>query len=175
MLYEVITNDACGNYKGTETLSREAGASAEVKFTGTGICIYGPSDMIYGKSRVYLDDKIVAEGIDQYPSRAELSGMSRGYEKRYRTLIFAADNLKKTEHTIRIEVMGEKQNRAQECYVSLDEFVILDQEDTMSVQLLLLQDFQYNRMVYGNYRKEPILFETGSKGQIDLLIEKQAK
>ncbi|MCM1225390.1 MAG: hypothetical protein NC548_64185, partial [Lachnospiraceae bacterium] len=80
-------DDYCGDYCGTETMSRTAGDSMSLKFTGTGVRLYGPLDINYGMCDVYLDGELIAENVDQYPDKVDLLGASRGYEKRYNLLL----------------------------------------------------------------------------------------
>lgn len=72
--------DACGNYRGTETLSRKKGDCMHLSFMGTGIRLYGPLDINYGMCRICLDGQ-EAEIAGQYPDKVDFPGMSRGYEK----------------------------------------------------------------------------------------------
>lgn len=79
--------DYCGNLNGSETLSNTAGDYAELSFTGTGITVYGPWDILYGMCNVYLDGELWKKDVSQYPPKVDFPGMSRGYEKRYRQIL----------------------------------------------------------------------------------------
>lgn len=152
-------DDYTGNYLDTESLSDEKGASATLTFTGTGIQVYGPTDLLFGKLDIELDGKIVASGISQYPDAVDFPNMSRGYEKRYQLPLFKVCGLSDTQHTLRVLVTGEAEEGSQGNYVSLDYFKIVTPKHPDRVKLIINEDFNYTRLAYGNYTKEKIELE----------------
>lgn len=166
--YEVRDNSGC--IRDTETVSNNKGDYAEYTFNGTGIVWYASSDMVNGMADVYIDGKIEASHVSLYPAQAEFIGMSRGYEKRYRTIAFSIQNLDAGSHTIKIHVTGEKQKEAQNCYVSLDAFQILGSEEPGGTRLFVLCSYNYRRLVWGNYKNTPVLPGDGTKHKIELQL-----
>jgi hypothetical protein len=146
--YEV--DDNCGNHCGTESLSNMPGDAFDMTFNGTGILIYGPTDMIYGLGRVLIDDQDYGR-FSQYPLPVDFPGMSRGYEKRYSVPLFEAHGLQSGEHTLRVEVTGERDTGAQGCYISLDKLLIESPEAKTRVEMIINSGFNYTRLVRGNY------------------------
>lgn len=154
-------NDDCGNYRDTESLSKHAGDYLEFTFTGTGIRVYGPRDMICGTCDIYLDGRLVGQDLSRYPDRVDFPGMSRGYEKRYRNLLFSLGSLEHKEHCLRILVRGEKEEGAQDAYVSLDYIVIDKPEYQDYIKMIINNDFNYTRLVWGNYMRKKVEFKAG--------------
>ncbi|MDO4284562.1 MAG: glycoside hydrolase family 2 TIM barrel-domain containing protein [Eubacteriales bacterium] len=153
---------------GTEHWSREAGASAECTFTGTGIVWYGPQDTTFGMANVYLDGKKVAERISQRVAGVDFSCSSVGYDKKYHLPIFSAQNLPFGEHTIRIEVCGEKAQDASDCYIVLDYLRVLGEKEDAPVRININQAYAFPHISWGNYRKPPILLREGDTGKVRL-------
>lgn len=155
---------------GTEMWSREKGAAAECSFMGTGIVWYGPQDTTYGTADVYIDGKIAAKGISQRVAGVDFSCSSVGYDKKYQLPIFSVTELPPGEHTIRIEVCGEKAEDSSDTYIVIDYLRVLNGERTEPVRLLVNQEFSYPHLSWGNYRKPPVLMEKGTTGRIHMKI-----
>ncbi|HHV12447.1 MAG TPA: hypothetical protein GXX75_19415 [Clostridiales bacterium] len=166
-------DDYCGNFNDTETLSYEKGSYLELVFTGTGITVYGPNDMLYGKCNAYVDGELKAEGISQYLSGVDIPAMSRGYEKRYRIPLFSITGLEGKEHTLRLEVLGEKEAGAQNSYVSLDYVVVEGSAYSFSPKLIINNDFNYARLVRGNYMRDKVGFDVAYQNSHKIFLKRQ--
>lgn len=151
---------------GTEMWSREKGACAECTFTGTGIVWYGPQDTTYGMANVYIDGKLAAEKVNQRVAGVDFPCSSAGFDKKYHLPIFSADGLPYGEHTIRIEVCGEKAADSSDYYIVIDYLRVLTGERTEPVKLHINQAFAYPHISWGNYRRPPILIESGTRGRV---------
>ena len=154
-------DDACSNYRGTETLSDEKDAFAELRFTGSGVRVYGPMDFLYGNGEASVD------GGEPLPfcqtlEAVDRPGASRGYEKRYSQLLFEAHGLPEGPHTLRIRVRGESPAGAQGRYVSLDRIVVESAKAKPPVRLILNKDYNYARLVRGNFMRPRVAFSAGS-------------
>lgn len=158
------------SYNGTEMWSREKGAAAECTFTGTGIVWYGPQDTTYGMADVYIDGKRIAHKCSQRAGGVDFSCSCAGYDKKYHIPIFSITDLPDQEHTIRIEVCGEKAEDASDCYIVLDYLRVLTGERTEPVKFMINQAFSFPHLSWGNYRKPPILPEAGTGGTVRMKI-----
>lgn len=160
---------------GTETWSHEKGACAECTFQGTGIVWYGPQDTTYGKADIYVDGRLTAKGLSQRVAGVDFSCSSVGYDKKYHLPIFSVDGLKPGEHTLRIEVSGEKAEDASDCYIVIDYFRVLNGQRMEPVKLIVNQEFAFPHLSWGNYRKKPILMKEGTEGSVSLRVINQNK
>lgn len=156
-------DDYCGNYKGTETLSREAGDTMSLVFKGSGIRLYGPQDMNYGMCDIYLDGYLAAEGVSQYPDKVDFPGMSRGYEKRYGQVLFETHRLKEGEHRLLVKVTGRAAVGAQNTYTSIDYAVLEGRDYPEGIRLNVNQDYNYSRLVRGCYRRPRLELIPGAR------------
>jgi len=156
-------DDYCGNYNDTETLSKTKGDYLEFTFRGTGIKVYGPLDVLYGKCSISVDGNVIADNISQYLSPVDFPGVSRGYEKRYRILLFEIHGLEYKEHVIRISITGEHEAGSQGNYVSLDYFVIEKPDSRGTLKLIINNDYNYTRLVRGNYMRPKVEFKTADQ------------
>ena len=165
--------DYCGNLNGSETLSNTAGDYAELRFTGTGITVYGPWDILYGMCNVYLDGELWKKDVSQYPPKVDFPGMSRGYEKRYRQILAEVHGLEEKEHTLRIEVTGTKEAKAQNTYTSIDYAVLEGSSYTGGFKMNIAVDFNYPRMVRGCVRRPDVKLIPGVREsfRIQMLLE----
>lgn len=165
--------DYCGNLNGSETLSNTAGDYAELSFTGTGITVYGPWDILYGMCNVYLDGELWKKDVSQYPPKVDFPGMSRGYEKRYRQILAEVHGLEEKEHTLRIEVTGAKEEKAQNTYTSIDYAVLEGSSYTGGFKMNIAVDFNYPRMVRGCVRRPDVKLIPGVREsfRIQMLLE----
>ena len=89
----------------------------------------------------------MAENISQYLSPVDFPGASRGYEKRYRVLLFEITGLEYKEHVMRITVTGEHEAGAQGSYVSIDYFVVEKPDTDGQLKLIINNDYNYTRLV----------------------------
>jgi len=156
---------------GSEMWSREKGAYAECKFTGTGIVWYGPQDTTYGKADVFIDGKCAAKGISQRVPGVDFSCSSVGYDKKYGYPVFSITDLPYGEHTIRISVCGEKAEDSSDYYVVIDYFRVLGESPTEQVALIINNDFAYPHIAWGNYRKPAILPGDGYTNEVVMRLK----
>lgn len=166
--------DFGGDRNGTETVSCEKGAKAEITFTGTGIVWYGPVDTINGIAKVYLDGKLADGCINQKVAGVDFPGSAAGFDKKYGYPLYFVDGLEYGEHTLCIEVTGEKTKDSQNCYISVDYFRILTGERTEPVKFIVLENFNYPQISWGNYKKEAIRIGDGSEIQVCMALDAKA-
>lgn len=160
---------------GTEMWSHEKGAGAECTFTGTGIVWYGPQDTTYGMADVYIDGELIGSHISQRVGGVDFSCSSVGYDKKYHLPVFSVTGLENGEHTIRIEVTGDKAEDASDCYIVIDYLRVLGTEDVEPIGFIINNDFAYPHLVWGNYCKPPILIEDGYTNQVHMRIISSAE
>lgn len=153
---------------GTEMWSREKGAALTCKFQGTGILWYGPQDPAFGMADVYVDGEKKASHISKRSAGVDFSCCSAGYDKCYHLPIFSIKDLPYGEHTIRIEVCGEKAEDATDCYIVLDYLRVLGTSHTEPVKLMINQDFSYPHISWGNVRKPPLVMRDGTCGTVKM-------
>ena len=156
-------DDGCGNNMDTETMSAVAGDTASFRFEGTGVSVYGPTDIMYGKCDFILDGVTAAEGVSQYPKPVEFMTMSRGYEKRYRVCLFTVSGLEDKEHLLEVKVRGDKEPGAQDTYTSIDCFIVESPSCPVSQRLVINNDFNYTRLVQGNYMNDKVELKAGKR------------
>ena len=149
----LLMDDYCGDYQGTETMSRTAGDSMSLRFRGTGVRLYGPLDINCGMCDVYLDGELIAENVDQYPDKVDLLGASRGYEKRYGLLLAQAHDLPEGEHELVVKVNGRKAPGAQNTYTSIDYAVLEGSAYRVGKRLNVDLDYNFVRLVRGCYKR----------------------
>ncbi len=155
---------------GGELMSREAGAFCEIRFTGTGIALRGTTDRIRGLFDIELDGKTAASGISAHTPSVYFPSMSRGYEKRYHQLLFRIDGLPMGEHLCRLIVRGEKEPEAQDCFISLESAEVLRPDHPEMLMLHVNEDFNYPRLVYGNYMRPAVLKAAGDEASCRLYL-----
>lgn len=155
---------------GTEMWSHEKGAYAECTFNGTGIVWYGPQDTTYGMANVYIDGQRKAERISQRVAGVDFSCSSVGYDKKYHYPVFSITDLPPGEHTIRIEVCGEKAEDSSDTYIVIDYLRVLNGERTEPVKFIINHEFAYPHLSWGNYCKEPILIQDGYHNTVHMQI-----
>ena len=164
--YQVV--DKKESDHGTEMWSREKGAAFTCKFQGTGILWYGPQDPAFGMADVYVDGEKKASHISQRSGGVDFSCCSAGYDKCYHLPIFSIKDLPYGEHTIRIEVCGEKAEDATDCYIVLDYLRVLGRNHTEPIKLMINQDFSYPHISWGNVRKPPLVMRDGTCGTVKM-------
>ena len=155
--------DLSGCFNDTESVSNQAGDYMEYHFYGNGIIWTASTDILGGIAEVWIDGVKKADDISLYPDDAEFPGMSRGHEKRYRKTAYAINGLYTGEHVIRIVVTGKRDIRAQDCYISIDALTVLTEKtyEQSKVNLYILSEYNYPRIVFGNYAKEPVYAQEG--------------
>lgn len=105
-VWTTFTNAAYAG--GTQVMSREAGASVEVTFYGSGVRWIADRHTARGKANVYVNG--VLEGtIDSYNPTVL-----------YRQTLFEKTGLPEGVHRLRIEVLGERSAGASNTYVAFD-------------------------------------------------------
>ncbi|MDO4284561.1 MAG: glycoside hydrolase family 2 TIM barrel-domain containing protein [Eubacteriales bacterium] len=162
-------DDDCGNLCGTETVSRQAGDTMCLSFCGSGIRLYGATDLIYGRAQILIDGEQCAQ-ISQYPDKVDFPGMSRGYEKRYRTLLFEAHGLEEGEHLLEVRVLGEADPGAQNTYTAIDYAVLEGASYPKGSRLMIHQDYNYPRLVRGNYMRPKVTLTGGERQSVRLRL-----
>lgn len=158
-----------GCFRDTETVSKTAGDYAEVTFEGTGIVWYGSTDMIHGCAAVSVDGVVKDPKISLYVDEVEKPGMSRGYEKRYGKMLYSVTGLPYGTHTLRIEVLGEKVPLSQDTCVSVDAFRVLSGKPGY-VKFIVNNDYNYTRLVWGNYMKDAVRVGDGFTGCVRMQL-----
>jgi hypothetical protein len=146
-------------YGGTEMLSNKAGDFVEFSFEGTGVCWIGSTDQIHGKADVYIDGVQKASGIDLYCGIGH--GSSRGELKEHQMVLYSVEELPDGPHTIRVVVTGEKHPDANNTFVAVDAFQVLGDYPDGDVRLIIVNEWNYPELTWGNYVKDPIVIESG--------------
>lgn len=110
--------DDPGNYKTTETFSKQKGASAEFTFKGTAIKFIGAKQLNHGKLDVYIDGELMEEDIDGYaPSTMK------------QQVLYENTELSEDTHTIKIVAKGTKNPSATLSIIMVDAFEYLPYKD----------------------------------------------
>lgn len=150
--------DSSSESSGHEMWSNEAGAKAEIPFTGTGIVWYAPVDVNYGQARVLIDGKPADRLISQQIDGVDFAGSSAGFDKKYHYPVFSVTGLENAPHTLTIEVLGTHAADSCDSYIVLEEFRILTPDTPFRQPLLLhlLKDFNFPHLSWGN-RKKPAI------------------
>ena len=97
---------------GAMKYSYTKGNTIEFKFNGTGFDLYGMTSAARGKANIYIDGTLVTT-MDQYASTAA-----------YQKAVYSKTGLTSGTHTVKIEVLGEKQSAATGSNISIDKIVI---------------------------------------------------
>ena len=150
-----------------EWFSNKRGDFVEYEFEGTGICWIGATDMIYGEAQVWLDNVQVA-CVDLFPGIPH--GSARGEVKQVGEILFSSESLETGIHTIRIEVLGTHQPLANNAFVSVEGFRILQPGPMGAVRCHILNAWNYPELTWGNYMKEPIVIESGYVNRVQVQI-----
>lgn len=108
--WNTVTGDATF-FDGTCHYSTEMGAALEATFTGTRLAWYGLRNTDLGLADVFIDDVLVAEGLDCYaPSRVPAQ-------------LLLVSGLKNSFHTVRIVARGDKNPSASGSALVHDYFI----------------------------------------------------
>lgn len=124
-------NDA-GDFGGSEKYSNTVGASAEYKFTGTGISFIGPKNNNLGTVDIYLDDVLVEENLS-------LNAPSKNYQQ----VLFKRTGLENGQHTIKVVVKSQ--------FVVVDAFKPITEGGTKSIAMMINNQWAYSDVDWGNY------------------------
>lgn len=151
-----------GYYGGTETKSRTAGDSVTYQFSGTGAAWIGSSDVINGIANIYVDGVRQQNQVNQRVAGVEFAGSSIGFDKKYQLVQYAITNLTDGPHTLRIEVAGKKSPDAEDCLIGIDCFRIIKEKED-DVRMMILEDYNYPRLSWGNDIRPAVCIKTGSQ------------
>jgi hypothetical protein len=162
--------DYSGSLNNTEMWSKEAGAYAECTFTGTGVVWYGPADIIYGIAKVYVDGELMDAAINQRVNGVDFPGSAAGYDKKYGLPLYSITSLPLKEHTLRIEVSGDKAEDAGDYYIVIDYLRIIRREMEEPVSFIINNDYNYPHIAWGNYSKPPILIQEGYSNFVSMKL-----
>lgn len=99
-------------FDNTYYLSKDAGATIEYSFNGSGILAYGTFGRAYGKIDVYIDNQKRAT-VDTYRNSGDYSGC-----------LYAAEDLTMGNHTIKLVTADTKNERSTGYQVMLDFFKV---------------------------------------------------
>lgn len=146
-------DDYCGDHNGTETMSDEDGASAELTFTGTGIELYGPLGMRNGSAWISVDGTNEKK-VEEYLPKIDQDGASRGYEKRYGIRLYSCRGLPEGRHVITVKPEGNS-------YFSIDGAAVYGAGHSVRTEVSVLEDYNYPRLVRGCLRREPVMITEG--------------
>ena len=171
----IRTEDPSGNWKNTETASRNAGDFLEFSFEGTGIRMYGPVDRIGGLYRIILDGQTIKNYGSSYPLPVDIDAASRGYEKRYRVCMAEVQGLHMGCHTIRLEVLGERARGGNDTWVSIDYIEVINGKESRQIRMILNHGYNYTRLVRGNYMRNQVKIEPGKTHQVRLYLTDRRK
>jgi hypothetical protein len=165
--------DFRGSLKGIEMWSAEKGAACECGFEGTGIVWYGPVDTVYGIAKVYLDGTLVDGNLSQLVAGVDFPGSAAGYDKKYNYPVYSAGNLPEGKHTLRIEAAGEKGSSQGSGYIVIDHFRILRKKGEENLRFIVLNDYNYPHIAWGNKSRPAITPGDGYANSVSIRIEKQ--
>ncbi len=162
--------DCSGSLNHTEMWSKEAGAYAECTFTGTGAVWYGPADTTYGIAKVYVDGELMDAAVNQRVNGVDFPGSAAGYDKKYGLPHYSITGLPLKEHTLRIEVSGDKAEDAGDYYIVIDYLRIIRREMEEPVRFIINNEYNYPHIAWGNYSKPPILIQEGYSNFISMKL-----
>lgn len=158
-----------------EMWAKNPDCSARLTFTGTGVVWYGPVDVVCGYASVYLDGELADPEILQRVAGVDFPGSADGYDKKYHYPLYSISNLPMGEHTLEIKPLGKGNSESQDTYIVIEKFRILDGSRPEPVRLMILNEYNYPMISWGNYRKPPILISEGYENQAAFYLEKEKK
>jgi len=157
-------NGQRGSDGNTETWSSDKRDSIEYTFSGTGIAVCCIRDTLCGGMRVFIDGELSGENIPTVTDQL-FSSAARGQERITNNVAFSAEGLESREHTIRIEVEGERYRRplffTQGSYIMFDRFIVLNGQEQGMSKLLLIDKYNFPELSWGNYMFPPVLIHNG--------------
>lgn len=163
-------NDRAGNRNGTEMLSKTAGDYMEYEFEGTGVAVYGSVDHIGGLYRVTVDKNVICEYGSSFPKPIDVEAASRGYEKMYGMCMAEVHGLEYGIHTVCVEVLGETANGGNDTWVSVDYLEVENNRKAKKIRMIMNQDFNYTRLVRGNYVRPAVKIEEGKNYKTEMYL-----
>jgi len=137
--------------------SAHPGDSAELKFAGTGICWIGSMDPSGGTADVYIDGKLEGSAISLYarPQASDQLPVDTSHE-----ILFSKQGLPKGSHTIKV-VVSKREDASADQFVTMDAFQVLDPRIRGPVRFIVDNLWNYPRLSWGNYVKDPIIVKAG--------------
>lgn len=145
---------------GTETWSNKAGDTCSCHFTGTGICWISSMDILGGQAKVYVDGELMDESVSM-GVHLQTPGIARGYEKDPGRLVYAIEGLEYGEHTLTVEVKGERAGGSMGAYVFIDHFLVLNKNDYGDSFLIIDSEYNYPELSWGCYTKPAVKVSSG--------------
>ncbi|MXZ42327.1 MAG: hypothetical protein F4Y08_05795 [Caldilineaceae bacterium SB0662_bin_9] len=146
-----------------DLMSNKTGDFAEFQFEGPGVAWLGSRDNIHGMARVLLDGKEVAV-VDLFCGI--LHGVARGELKFENEILFSCEGLAPGSHTLRIEVLGEKNPESDAAYVSVSGFRVLKDGGRDRIRFHIVNEWNYPELTWGNYMKPPIGIGSGYANRV---------
>ena len=122
----------------------------------------------------------VREGLELFSGMP--SNSSKGFERLYGRQLYAVRDLEDREHTLRICVTGEAFRcdpdrsfmgvSADNCYVSVDRFVLTDGLYDGGVRMYLNDEYNFGDLSWGCLEKKPVVVDTGYRGGVRVKLGK---
>jgi hypothetical protein len=131
-------------------------------FTGTTVCWFGPRDRSGGTADVYIDGKLEASALSLYarPQQGDQLPIDMSHE-----LLFSKEGLTNGSHTIKIIVL-EGTKPAADQFVTVDSFQVLKPQTRGKGRFIVDNLWNYPRLSWGNYVKDPILVKAGYSNNV---------
>ena len=149
---------------GTETYSGNRGDFCEIPFYGRGIAWFSSLDTICGTANIYVDGQLMVREMDLGISNAGKN--ARNYAKYYQRLVYSISDLSMDHHVLKIEVTGHSAKESCNCYVNIDYFIVLDNEFLGDTAVIINQEYNYTRISWGVWEKEPVVVQSGYTGTV---------
>lgn len=111
---------------GSSKFANGTGASASLQFYGTGISVYGLKSSGKGKANIYIDNVLVGQADCYAPS------------EEWSVLLFSKNDLSNDNHTIKVEVSGQKNNSAVGYQINIDYFQVISSSIASDVSPLTI-------------------------------------
>ena len=159
-----------GCISGAEFISNQLNANVKFGFCGRGIEWYGSTDTDYGIAAVYIDGSLVDDDINTRTNIVDFAGSSVGFDKRYKKLLFAVNNLEYGSHTITIKVTGKKGLNATDAYISIDAFRVIGREQKSSVKMAVYSDYNFPSLSWGNKINDRVDIECGDSDEFTMIL-----
>lgn len=142
----------------------------EYEFEGTGVAVYGSVDHIGGLYRVTVDKNVICEYGSSFPKPIDVEAASRGYEKMYGMCMAEVHGLEYGIHTVCVEVLGETANGGNDTWVSVDYLEVENNRKAKKIRMIMNQDFNYTRLVRGNYVRPAVKIEEGKNYKTEMYL-----
>lgn len=168
--YEVNENFGCLN--ATESMSDRAGDTALIRFSGTGIAVYGSTDMLGGLCTLSLDGRPLPGVFSQALRSEELAIMGRGFEKRFRVLLWRISGLADGPHSLTVRVEGRHKAPSSGNYISIDYCEVESPACPPATRVIWNEAYNYTRLVQGNFMAEPVMLHAGDTVSGRFMLDK---